>query len=82
MFINAPAEITNLMSKLIPMIAMMMILLTGCIRFTYVSDSEAVVDATESQTEEDGGNGLESIIEDGVDTIKQGKVGVEIYKDF
>ena len=28
------------------------------------------------------GNRLESIIEDGVDTIKQGKVGVEIYKDF
>ena len=56
--------------------------LTGCIRFTYIHDSEG---KTESENVRDAGeddNRLESIIEDGVDTIKQGKVGVEIYKDF
>lgn len=56
--------------------------LTGCIRFTYIQDSEGKTKSEDVRDVGEDDNRLESIIEDGVDTIKQGKVGVEIYKDF
>jgi hypothetical protein len=60
----------------------MVMSLTGCIRFTYIQDSEGKTQSEDVRDVGEDDNRLESIIEDGVDTIKQGKVGVEIYKDF
>jgi hypothetical protein len=71
------------MSKLFSIIALLMVMsLTGCIRFTYIQDSEGKTQSEDVRDVGEDDNRLESIIEDGVDTIKQGKVGVEIYKDF
>ena len=61
------------------MVIVVIIMLTGCIRLTFVDQPSPK--QKESITKEEQKSDLEKVVEDGVETITN-SVGVELYKDF
>ena len=62
------------------MVIVVIIMLTGCIRLTFVDQPSPKQKENITEVEEEKSD-IEQVVEDGVDTIKN-SVGVELYKDF
>ena len=62
------------------MVIVVIIMLTGCIRLTFVDQPSPKQKENITEVEEEKSD-IEKVVEDGVDTIKD-SVGVELYKDF